>query len=58
MTPQRLVEIAQEVAARTPDAELVKNGVGNLAILDSEGEFIGWIDLRYGEVDFLETHPG
>lgn len=54
MTPQDLLRAAQEVADRTPDARLVKNEVGNLAIMDAEMGFVGWIDLRYGEVDYLD----
>jgi hypothetical protein len=49
MTPAQLLAGAQEVAERFPDAELVKNDLGNLAIVDS-GEYAGFIDLRTGEV--------
>ncbi len=55
MTPQELLAAAQNVVERMPDAQLAKNQVGNLAILDAEGEFRhGYIDLRYGEVTFYE----
>ena len=47
MTPAQLVAGAQEVIDRAPNAELVKNQVGNLAIIQ-DGEMIGWLDLRYG----------
>jgi len=49
MTPAQLLAGAQEVAGRAPDAVLVKNQVGNLAIV-RDGEMIGWLDLRYGTV--------
>ena len=48
MTPAQLLAGAQAVADRAPDAVLVKNQVGNLAIV-RDGENIGWLDLRYGE---------
>jgi hypothetical protein len=50
MTPAQLLEGARVVAARFPDAELVKNKVGNLAIMVG-GEYVGYLDLRTGEVD-------
>jgi hypothetical protein len=49
MTPEQLLAGAQEIAERFPDAELVKNDVGNLAIVVS-GEYAGYLDLRTGEV--------
>ena len=49
MTPQELLSAAHTVLARWPEAELVKNGVGNLSILD-DGAYVGWINLRDGEV--------
>jgi hypothetical protein len=49
MTPEQLLAGAREVAERFPDAELVKNDVGNLAITVS-GEYAGYLDLRTGEV--------
>jgi hypothetical protein len=32
----------------------VKNEVGNLAIVD-EGTYLGWVDLRTGEVEIVAT---
>jgi hypothetical protein len=52
MTPAQLLAGAREVAERWPDAELVKNQVGNLAIVDG-GRYVGSLNLRYGEVDAL-----
>jgi hypothetical protein len=52
MTPAELLAGATEVAERFPDAELVKNRVGNLAITVG-GRFVGSLDLRNGEVDAL-----
>lgn len=54
MTPHELLVIAQEIVEREPNAQLVKNAVGNLAILDAEEGFIGWADLQTGEVEWLE----
>ena len=52
MTPAQLLAGATEVAARFPNAELVKNQVGNLAIVDG-GRYVGSLNLRTGEVDVL-----
>jgi hypothetical protein len=52
MTPAQLLAGAQEVAGRFPGAELVKNAAGNLAIADG-GRYVGWLNLRDGEVDVL-----
>jgi hypothetical protein len=52
MTPAELLAGARQVAERFPDAELVKNQVGNLAIVDS-GLYVGSLNLRTGEVDVL-----
>jgi len=43
---------AQEVHNPMPDAELVKNQVGNLAIVAPDGGYVGWVDLGTGEVGF------
>jgi hypothetical protein len=56
MTPAQLLAGAEFVADRWPDAELVKNDVGNLAIVRG-GEMIGWLDLRYGTAHFGEDEP-
>lgn len=49
LTPAGLLAGAREVAERFPGAELVKNQVGNLAIMVG-GECVGYLDLRTGEV--------
>lgn len=49
MTPAQLLLLAQEVAARYPEAELVKNGVGNLALM-RDGYYIGFADLEFGDL--------
>lgn len=54
LTPQELLAAAQRVVDEAPNAALVKNEVGNLAIVD-EGTFIGWVDLRTGEVEIVAT---
>lgn len=35
---------------RFPDSVLVRNGVGNLSVIDGR-EFVGWVDLLTGEVN-------
>jgi hypothetical protein len=51
MTPAQLLAGATEVFERVPDAVLVKNQVGNLAIVQ-DGTYTGYLDLRYGTVHF------
>lgn len=51
VTARQLHEIAEAVAARYPDAMLVKNGVGNLAVM-VDGEYRGFADLRFGGVEW------
>ena len=50
MTPAQLLAGAREVAERFPGADLVKNDVGNLAIVVG-GEYVGYLDLRTGQVE-------
>jgi hypothetical protein len=53
MKPQELLAAAQHVVEHEhmpDDCELIKNQVGNLAIVDAEDYQIGYIDLRWGEV--------
>ncbi|HEY9413626.1 MAG TPA: hypothetical protein VIQ30_02600 [Pseudonocardia sp.] len=54
LTPQELLAAAQRLVAEVPNASLVKNEVGNLAIIDGDA-YIGWVDLRTGEVEILAT---
>jgi hypothetical protein len=54
MTPQQFLNAAEYVAEHMPDAVLVKNQVGNLAIVDVEDFQLGWVDLRTGEVRCYE----
>lgn len=49
LSPALLVSAAQSCMLRWPDATLEKNGVGNLAVM-LDGEYVGYIDLRTGEV--------
>jgi hypothetical protein len=57
MTPAQLLAGAREVAERAPDAVLVKNQVGNLAIV-RDGEYLGYLDLRYGVAEWDGDGPG
>lgn len=36
-------------AAFPADAELVRNGLGNLAVLNAEDEFLGWVNVLWPE---------
>lgn len=57
LTPQEFLKTAQEVAEMFgPDARLHKNMVGNLAVLGADGEYIGWVDLRFGGAIDVREH--
>lgn len=49
MTAAQLLAAAEELHRRYPEAELVKNSVGNLAIL-VDGTYVGYLDLARGEI--------
>lgn len=53
MTPAEFLQAAQAVVERFPNAELVKNEVGNLAVF-VDGQYVAWVDLRYGELEEVE----
>jgi hypothetical protein len=50
MTPQQLLTVAQQVATWYPEADLVKNQVGNLSVVNA-GQYVGFIDLATGEFE-------
>lgn len=50
ITPMQLRDLAAECASRWPTAELVKNSLGNLAVM-VDGEYVGWLDLRTAEIN-------
>lgn len=57
LTPQEFLETAQEVVnVFGPDVRLHKNQVGNLAVLDAAGEYVGWVDLRFGGAHDVREH--
>lgn len=51
--PQALVAACAEVTLRYPDAQLVRNQVGNLAVMH-RGEYVGFIDLGSGTACLME----
>lgn len=59
MTPGELIKVLRLVPA---EAELVKNAVGNLAVVvlgadGDEDKYIGWVDLRQAAYhDFEKEH--
>jgi len=57
LSAHRLLVAATVVMDRAPDAVLIKNHVGNLAI-ERDGDYVGWVDLRTGEVEFFEDRGG
>lgn len=53
VTPGQLLAMAQTISERTPNAELHKNEVGNLAIMVA-GAYAGYVDLGFGEVVYWD----
>ena len=53
MTAAEFLEAAQAVSTRFPTATLAKNQVGNLAV-HVDGEYVAWVDLRYGTLELLD----
>lgn len=58
MSSQEFLAAAKSVAELMPDAELVKNQTGNLAILAPDGDYLGWVDLRTGIVTVFPGDVG
>ncbi len=50
MTLEQMESAIGYIRARFPRATLVRNLVGNLAILNEKNEFVGWIDISDGQV--------
>lgn len=50
MKPWELLAAAQQIATQFPSADLVKNEVGNLAIM-VDGAYRGYLDLRDGWIN-------
>jgi hypothetical protein len=50
---ERLQAQLRDLAQTHPGAGVVRNDVGNLAVLDADGTYIGWIDTLTGEVEIL-----
>lgn len=52
-TVARFIEMATELDGRVPDScELTRNQVGNLTITDRAGKYLGYIDLRFGRIEY------
>lgn len=49
ISPRDLARAVDQLVLRFPDAELHKNGAGDLAIFVGDA-FVGWVDLNYAEV--------
>ena len=48
---ERLPGLLRRVAEQYPGARVVRNDVGNLAVVTADGTYIGYIDVLSGEVD-------
>jgi hypothetical protein len=46
-----LPALLDHIAEQYPGAHVVRNDVGNLAVLSRDGTYIGFIDVLTGEVD-------
>ncbi|MCM6778045.1 hypothetical protein NDR87_30880 [Nocardia sp. CDC159] len=51
MTTDDLLAAAQDLAQRYPRADLIKNSVGNLVVVDEDGQSVAYLDLSTGEID-------
>ncbi len=56
-TVEQLMQALREVADTFPDIRLVKNPVGNLAIVSADRHYLGYVDLHTGEVVKLGQVP-
>lgn len=45
LSAEEFLAAARAVYERTPGARLTKNQVGNLAIIDAGGEYVGYVDV-------------
>lgn len=50
LSMDKFVKLAQDARDIWPNAVVVKNIVGNLAVVQN-GEMVGWLDLLFGEVN-------
>jgi hypothetical protein len=55
LTSTVFLEAARRVVRLFPEGLLVRNRVGNLSVLDTDGEYVGWVDLTTGEVKQVPT---
>lgn len=53
MTTREFLHLAALTYERWPDAKLVKNAVGNLAVYVGD-EWVAWLNLRTGEIEEVE----
>jgi hypothetical protein len=54
MTPQQMLEAAEEILnSGHGETEIVRNQVGNLAVMDGE-DYVAWVDVRDGNVNWLD----
>lgn len=49
----KLITALNRLHRTMPGCTLVKNSVGNLAVLDPRGEYIGFVDLGDGTITIL-----
>lgn len=53
----RIEDLLHTMNLLPSDSELIVNGVFNLAVLDSTGEYVGWIDMKTGKYEALTEEP-
>jgi len=53
MTPGDLLSAAHWIAAHCPGGRIVKNAVGNLAIYNAAGAYVGHLDIVDGELELI-----
>jgi hypothetical protein len=48
---RQLPAAMRALAEQYPGAQVVRNAIGNLAILTAGGEYVGWVDVLAGTVE-------
>jgi hypothetical protein len=53
-TLRQVADGIAEIAARHPDAEVIRNDVGNVCFLTQTGELWGYVNVRTGEWAYFD----
>lgn len=56
VTPEQLVRAGIRILQEYPDAQIVRNRVGNLSVMDG-ARYAGYVDVNTGEVELWTEQP-